>query len=112
MAGVRGRFARYSLHHVAVAAQHIDVVVEYCGRLQPRSANATAVENCELMVIERRNFLPFILSYPEMAIMLLELVSARLRQSNEQIEDVMFTGLQVRLARAILKLLKTTGYPF
>jgi CRP/FNR family transcriptional regulator, cyclic AMP receptor protein len=75
---------------------------------QPRSANATAVENCELMVIERRDFLPFILSYPEVAIKLLELVSARLRQSNEQIEDVMFTGLQVRLARAILKLLKTT----
>jgi CRP/FNR family transcriptional regulator, cyclic AMP receptor protein len=75
---------------------------------QPRSANATAIENCELMVIERRNFLPFILSYPEVAITLLELVSARLRQSNEQIEDVMFTGLQARLARAILKLLKTT----
>jgi CRP/FNR family cyclic AMP-dependent transcriptional regulator len=61
------------------------------------------------MVIERRNFLPFILSYPEVAIKLLELVSARLRQSNEQIEDVMFTGLQVRLARAILKLVKMTG---
>ena len=75
---------------------------------QPRSANAIAVENCELMVIERGNFLPFILSYPGVAINLLELVSARLRQSNEQIEDVMFTGLQVRLARAILKLLKTT----
>jgi CRP/FNR family transcriptional regulator, cyclic AMP receptor protein len=75
---------------------------------QPRSANATAIENCELMVIERCNFLPFILSYPEVAIKLLELVSARLRQSNEQFEDVMFTGLQVRLARAILKLLKTT----
>jgi CRP/FNR family transcriptional regulator, cyclic AMP receptor protein len=75
---------------------------------QPRSANATAVENCELMVIERRNFLPFILSYPEVAIMLLELVSARLRQSNEHIEAVMFTGLPVRLARAIFKLLNTT----
>ena len=56
----------------------------------------------------RFGFLPFILTYPEMAIKLLELVSARLRQSNEQIEDVMFTGLQVRLARAILKLLKMT----
>jgi CRP/FNR family transcriptional regulator, cyclic AMP receptor protein len=75
---------------------------------QPRSANATAIENCELMVIERRNFLPFILSYPEVAIKLLELVSARLRQSNDQIEDVMFAGLHVRLARAIFKLLKTT----
>src|SRR5262249_10761700 len=26
--GYRSRFARYALHHVAVAAQHIDVVVE------------------------------------------------------------------------------------
>ncbi len=75
---------------------------------QPRSADATAAESCELIVIERRNFLPFILSYPEVAIKLLELVCARLRQSNEHIEAVMFTGLPVRLARAILKLLKMT----
>jgi CRP-like cAMP-binding protein len=30
--------------------------------------------------------------------------SARLRQSNEQVEDVMFASLPVRLARAVLKL--------
>jgi|RhiMethySRZTD1v2_1073278.scaffolds.fasta_scaffold11184_3 CRP-like cAMP-binding protein len=71
---------------------------------QPRSANATAVENCELMVIDRRNFLPVMRSHPEVAIKLLELLSARLRQSNEQVEDVMFSSLPVRLARAVLKL--------
>jgi CRP/FNR family transcriptional regulator, cyclic AMP receptor protein len=71
---------------------------------QPRSANATAVENCELMVIDRRNFLPVMHSHPEVAIKLLELLSARLRQSNEQVEDVMFASLPVRLARAVLKL--------
>jgi CRP/FNR family transcriptional regulator, cyclic AMP receptor protein len=73
----------------------------------PRSANATAVENCELMVIDRRNFLPVMHGHPEVAIKLLELLSARLRQSNEQVEDVMFAGLPVRLARALLKLAGT-----
>jgi CRP/FNR family transcriptional regulator, cyclic AMP receptor protein len=75
---------------------------------QPRSASATAAENCELMVIDRRNFVPFMHSYPEVTIKLLELLCARLRQSNEQVEGVMFVSLPVRLARAILKLAKTT----
>lgn len=71
---------------------------------QPRSANATAIENCELMVIDRRNFLPVMHRHPEVAVKLLELLSARLRRSNEQVEDVMFASLPVRLARAVLKL--------
>ena len=74
---------------------------------QPRSASATAAENCELMVIDRRNSIPFIHEHPEVAVKLLELLCARLRQSNEQVEDVMFASLPVRLARAIVKLAKT-----
>ena len=74
---------------------------------QPRSASATAAENCELMVIDRRNLIPFIHEHPEVAVKLLELLCARLRQSNEQVEDVMFASLPVRLARAIVKLAKT-----
>jgi CRP/FNR family cyclic AMP-dependent transcriptional regulator len=75
---------------------------------QPRSASATAAENCELMVIDRSDFIPFIHSYPEVAIKLLELLCARLRQNNEQIEGVMFASLPSRLARAIVKLAKAT----
>jgi CRP/FNR family cyclic AMP-dependent transcriptional regulator len=75
---------------------------------QPRSASATAAENCELMVIDRRNFIQFIHSHPEVAVKLLELLCARLRQSNEQVEGVMYASLPVRLARAIVKLAKTT----
>lgn len=76
---------------------------------QPRSASATAAENCELMVIERRSFIPFIHSHPEVALKMLELLCARLRQSNEQVEDVMFASLPVRLARVIVKLAKATA---
>jgi hypothetical protein len=53
MAGERGRFARYSLHHVAVAAQHIDVVVEYCGRLPAGSLWVSAMGVYEAVVFRR-----------------------------------------------------------
>ena len=71
---------------------------------QPRSADATATENCELMVIDRRDFIPFVHNQPEVAVKLLEILCARLRRTNEQVEDVMFMSLPVRLAKLIVKL--------
>jgi CRP/FNR family transcriptional regulator, cyclic AMP receptor protein len=73
---------------------------------QPRSADATATEDCELMVIDRRDFIPFAHNRPEVAIKLLEILCGRLRRTNEQVEDVMFMSLPVRLAKLIVKLTK------
>jgi len=62
--------------------------------------------DCELMVIERRDFVPLLREQPEIAIKLIEMLCARLRQTTEQVEDVMFLDLRSRLAKTLLRLVK------
>ena len=71
---------------------------------QPRTADATALTDCELMVIERRDFLDLVRSQPEIALKLMEVLCARLRHTSEQVEDVLFLDLPGRLAKILLQL--------
>jgi CRP/FNR family transcriptional regulator, cyclic AMP receptor protein len=73
---------------------------------QPRTADAIAAEDCDLMVIDRRNFIPFVHGRPEVAVNLIEILCGRLRRTNEQVQDVMFLSLPARLAKLILRLAK------
>jgi CRP/FNR family transcriptional regulator, cyclic AMP receptor protein len=73
----------------------------------PRTADATAITDCELMVIERRDFIPLISGKPDVAFKLIELVCKRLRHTTEQLEDVMFLDLPGRLAKTLLQLAKS-----
>jgi CRP-like cAMP-binding protein len=70
----------------------------------PRTADAVMIETGELMVIERRDFLPLLQVYPELALRLLELLCGRLRRTSQQVEDIVFLGLEPRLAKALLYL--------
>jgi CRP/FNR family cyclic AMP-dependent transcriptional regulator len=70
---------------------------------QPRSADATAVYDSELMVIDRRDFVPFMRSQPDVPIQLNAILCGRLRRTNEQVEEAMFVSLAVRLAKALLR---------
>jgi CRP/FNR family transcriptional regulator, cyclic AMP receptor protein len=70
----------------------------------PRTADAVMIESGELMVIERRDFLPLLQDHPELAVRLLEILCGRLRHTSEQVEDVVFLGLEARLAKALLYL--------
>ncbi len=69
-----------------------------------RSADAVAIDNCELMVIERRDFIPLLRDDPEVAIRLINILCARLRRTSEQVEDIVFLGLPTRLAKVLLHL--------
>ena len=69
-----------------------------------RSADAVAIDNCELMVIERRDFIPILRDDPEVAIRLINILCARLRRTSEQVEDIVFLGLPNRLAKVLLHL--------
>ena len=71
---------------------------------QPRSADATANTNCEIFVIDRRDFLPFVRSQPTLAMKFIELLCARLRWTSEQVEQVILQDLPGRLASALLGL--------
>jgi CRP/FNR family cyclic AMP-dependent transcriptional regulator len=70
----------------------------------PRTADATAVTDCELFVIERRDFLPLMREEPEIALRLIEILCSKLRRTTEQAEEVMFLDLPSRLAKALLRL--------
>jgi CRP/FNR family cyclic AMP-dependent transcriptional regulator len=71
---------------------------------RPRTADAVAITDCELFVIERRDFLPVVREEPEIALKLIEILCARLRQTTEQAENLMFLHLPGRLAKALLRL--------
>ena len=73
----------------------------------PRTADAVAFTDCTLMVIERRDFIPLLRSHPDMAIKLLELLCSRLRQTTEQVEDLLFLDLRSRLVKTLLRLSQT-----
>jgi CRP/FNR family cyclic AMP-dependent transcriptional regulator len=70
----------------------------------PRTADATAITDCELMVIERRDFVPLLHERPEVALRLIEVLCGRLRHTTEQLEDIMFLDLPGRLAKTLLQL--------
>ena len=71
---------------------------------QPRTADASALSNCELIVIERRDFVPFLHSHPDVALKFIEVLCSRLRRTTGQLEDAVFLSLPSRLAKALLHL--------
>lgn len=77
----------------------------------PRSADATALEASELLVLNRRDIIPFLERHPEITIRLLGIVCERLRRTSEAIEDRTFLTLPARLAKALLNLGSSSGAP-
>jgi hypothetical protein len=71
---------------------------------QPRTADAVAMTDCELMVIDRRDFIPVLRREPDVALKLIETLCARIRRTSEQVEDVMYLSLPARLAKTLLEL--------
>ncbi|MBR0694839.1 Crp/Fnr family transcriptional regulator [Bradyrhizobium lablabi] len=71
---------------------------------QPRSADATANTNCELFIIDRREFIPFVRSQPSLAMKFIELLCTRLRWTSDQVEQIILQNLPGRLASALLRL--------
>ena len=74
-----------------------------------RSADATAVTDTEVLVIERRNFLPFLERHPPVATKLLIALCAKLRRTTEQVEDLALLDLPARLAKKLLSLAEAYG---
>jgi CRP/FNR family transcriptional regulator, cyclic AMP receptor protein len=71
---------------------------------QERTADATANTNCEIYIIDRRDFLPFVQSQPALAMKFIELLCGRLRRTSEQVEQLILQDLPGRLASALLGL--------
>jgi CRP/FNR family transcriptional regulator, cyclic AMP receptor protein len=69
-----------------------------------RTADAVAISDCELMVIDRRDFIPFLQREPDVVLKLIEILCARIRRTSAQVEDVMSLSIPARLAKALLDL--------
>jgi CRP/FNR family transcriptional regulator, cyclic AMP receptor protein len=71
---------------------------------RPRTADATAMSDCELIVIERRDFVPFLSGHPDVMLKFIEILCSRLRHTSEQVQDITFLNLPTRLAKTLLQL--------
>jgi CRP-like cAMP-binding protein len=75
----------------------------------PRSATIEALEPSELLVLDRRDFLPFLERHPRVAIQLAELLAARLRRLTELAEDSVLLALRARLAKKLVSFAQRYG---
>jgi len=78
---------------------------------RPRTADASAMTDCELMVIERRDFIPFLSSHPELMMKIIEILCGRLRRTSEQVQELTFLDLSAGLAKALLRLIDEAETP-
>ncbi len=74
-----------------------------------RTATIQALDRSELLVLDRREFLPFLRAHPDVAIKLLEVLARRARSISEMIEDTHFLNLPARLAKKLLNLAARYG---
>jgi CRP/FNR family transcriptional regulator, cyclic AMP receptor protein len=76
---------------------------------EERSADAVATTDCEILVLHRRDFMPLLEKHADICLVLLKILCQRLRQTSEQVEDVLFRHLESRLAKALLHLAESAG---
>jgi CRP-like cAMP-binding protein len=76
---------------------------------EDRTADATALEDTEVVVLERRDFMPFLERHPRTCIKLLGILCGRLRHTNELIEDTLFLNVAGRLAKRLIRFARMYG---
>jgi CRP/FNR family transcriptional regulator, cyclic AMP receptor protein len=76
---------------------------------EERTGIATAITDCELLILNRRDFMPMLERHADICMILLRILCKRLRQTSEQVEDVLFRHLESRIAKALLNLAQTIG---
>jgi CRP-like cAMP-binding protein len=70
---------------------------------KPRSASAAALTKCELLVVERRDFLPFLECSRTACFNLMQLLCGRIRYADDRMSEIAFFDLPGRLSRALLR---------
>jgi CRP-like cAMP-binding protein len=74
-----------------------------------RTADATAMTDCELLIVPRRSLLSLLERRPDLCIELLIVLCERLRRTNEQVEDLAFLDLEARIAKVLIRLAEENG---
>lgn len=78
---------------------------------QPRSANVVAIEETELLTLDRDAFRNHLLSRPATSLAVLAELSLRLRHADEVIGNLALLDVYARVARAIRELARAQGEP-
>jgi CRP-like cAMP-binding protein len=74
-----------------------------------RSADVVAVQDSEFLVIERKDFLPFLEAHPSASLGIMKALTLRLRKVDGLLEDTRFLDLKARLAKTLLQLTQDHG---
>ena len=74
-----------------------------------RSADAAALCECELFVLDRPRVLEFLENHPDTAIRLIGILCLRLRHATELVEDTMLLGMEQRVAKTLLRIGRRYG---
>ena len=75
----------------------------------PRSADAIALERVECYTLQRSDFHNAIMKNPKIAIQVLEVLSRRLRKTDDKVEDLVVLDVYGRVAKKLLDLAKEHG---
>ncbi len=78
---------------------------------EPRTADAVALDETDLLVLSRAQFLPTMTARPDMALRLIAVLCKRLRLTSEHLEDALLLDVPSRVARALLRLAEAFGRP-
>ncbi len=76
---------------------------------KPRSANVTATEETELLMLRRGDFLHLIKNIPQIAIKLLAVLAGRLRKTDRKIEGLALSDVTGRITQTLLQLAEDQG---
>jgi len=77
----------------------------------PRSADAVAREDAQLLVLPRAEFLRFVTNKPQVTMNLLSGLSRLVRHVTQLVHDTAFLDVRARLARVLLELAENQGEP-
>ena len=78
----------------------------------PRTASALAIRNDTRVVwLEREVLFSWLGQYPRVAVDMLQVLAARMRDNNERISDLVFMDVPARLAKMLINLASRFGEP-
>ena len=76
---------------------------------QPRTATATTLAPTELIIIRRDRFAELLISEPQLAMHLIQLLCERVRWTAQLMEDSALLGVPARIAKRLLSLARLQG---
>jgi CRP-like cAMP-binding protein len=76
----------------------------------PWYGDATALDDCQLLLLAKRDFLAVLDTYPSVIRRLLTVICGRLRHNASFARDLAFLDIPTRLARALVVLVESEGW--